>query len=130
TKPDHHPSLRVQDARTVSNLQRQIDQEKAMHDIDRTQMEYWAEVDGMEAGDYEYMGEEEDYSGGTGGVLSEADEMELAAELLEISSEEELDQFLGDLAKNVTRAAGRVLKSHIGQAIVSQIKPLARQALS
>lgn len=69
-----------------------------MHDIDMTQREY-------EGGEYEteaYEGEESyedsfEVVDETDGGLSEEQEMDLAAELLEVESEQELDQFIGSL---------------------------------
>jgi hypothetical protein len=55
--------------------------------------------------------------------------MELAAQLLEVADEEELDQFLGNLVKRATRAAGRALASPTGQALQGLLKNAARQAL-
>ena len=59
--------------------------ELVMHDIDRTQMEYTQELPGFEAEQFEYgtFGETE-WSGETFGetILSEADEVQLASELL------------------------------------------------
>ena len=56
--------------------------------------------------------------------LSEADEIALAAELLEVTSEEELDQFLG----NVFRKVGSGLKSLAGP-LGSVLKGVARVGL-
>lgn len=57
--------------------------------------------------------------------FSEAEEMELAAELLTVSSEEELEQFLGKLFK---KAAG-FIKSPIGQQLIGGLKGIAKKAL-
>lgn len=57
--------------------------------------------------------------------LSEAQEYELATELLEISSEEELEQFLGGLIKKV----GGFVRGPIGSAITGVLKSVARKAL-
>jgi uncharacterized protein (DUF697 family) len=59
------------------------------------------------------------------GPLSEAQEMALASELLEITSEEELEQFLGGLIKKV----GGFVKGPIGQAIGGVLKKVAKTAL-
>lgn len=61
--------------------------------------------------------------------LSESEEMELAAELLEITSEEELDQFLGKLVRRVGRGIRKAVKSPLGRAIGGVLKPLAKAAL-
>jgi hypothetical protein len=52
-------------------------------------------------------------------VMNEDMELELAAELLSVSNEEELEQFLGDVFKTVTRAVGKV-----GKAISPALGPL------
>src|SRR5262249_27179855 len=60
------------------------------------------------------------------GPFSEAEEMQLASELLEIGSEAELEQFLGKLISGV----GRVFKrSPIGRALGGALKSVARGAL-
>lgn len=99
-----------------------------MHDIDRTLTEYEPEME------YEYEdgtdGEYEEYeSAETEGVFDEAEEMELASELLSVSDEAELDQFLGSLIKRAGRAVGRFAKSSTGRALGALLKKAARQAL-
>jgi hypothetical protein len=80
-----------------------------MHDIDRTQAEW--EFNGQ----YEYTDETGLYDESMmEGVFDEAEEMELAAQLLEIQDEAELDQFIGDLFKKVRRVVGRMAKPPIG----------------
>jgi hypothetical protein len=83
-------------------------EDKAMHDLDRTQLEYSPELENYEYEQYEY-GETE--WGAETGVFSEAETQELAAELLGVSSEAELDRFLGDLIKKAGRAVGQFVKS-------------------
>ena len=75
-------------------------------------------------------------SSGLGGLfgeaespLGEAQEMELAAELLEITSEEELEEFLGNLFKGVSNAVGGFIKSPVGQQLGGILKGVAKQAL-
>lgn len=101
--------------------------EPVMHDIDRTQMEYTAELPGFEAEQFEFG--EGEWSPEGGAVLSEADEYELASELLGVASEEELDQFLGNLIKKVGRGAGKLIRSPIGQAVGGVLKGVAKKAL-
>jgi hypothetical protein len=67
--------------------------------------------------------------GETESPLSEAQEMELASELLEISSEEELEEFLGNLFKGVSNAVGGFIKSPVGQQLGGILKGVAKQAL-
>src|SRR5919199_3545936 len=61
--------------------------------------------------------------------LHEVEEMELASELLEITNEEELEEFLGGLFKTVAKAAGGLIRSPIGQALMPILKDAAKQAL-
>jgi hypothetical protein len=56
-------------------------------------------------------------------------ESELAGELLEITSEAELDRFLGKLAKSVVKGASSFIKSPIGKAIGGVVKNVAKTAL-
>jgi hypothetical protein len=95
-----------------------------MHDIDRTQLEYGSEMSGFEAERFDYEGEWAE-----AGVLSETDEYELANELLGVSSEEELDQFLGGLIKKVAKGGGKVFRGPIGQAVGGVLKGVAKKAL-
>ena len=53
------------------------------------------------------------------GVLGEALEMQLASELLEVTNEAELEQFLGDLIGKVGSIAGKVINSPIGKAMAA-----------
>lgn len=79
------------------------------------------------------FGYEQEYTGESGmyeaGVFSEAEMMELATELLEVSNEEELDQFLGNLIKKAGRAVGKFVKSPVGKAIGGVLKGVAKKAL-
>jgi hypothetical protein len=59
----------------------------------------------------------------------EAQEMGLASEALEVSSEEELEQFLGDAISTAAKGIGGFLRSGTGQSLVSMLKPIATQAL-
>ena len=61
--------------------------------------------------------------------LQEVEEMEFASELLEVASEEELEEFLGDLISSVSKAAGSVIGSPLGRALTGTLKSLAKQAL-
>jgi hypothetical protein len=84
-----------------------------------------------EFGEYESeaeFGEFEGEYGGHGGAVSpltEAEEIALASELLEISSEAELEQFLGGLINKV----GGFFKSPVGQALGGIAKNIAKKAL-
>ncbi|MDT8306121.1 MAG: hypothetical protein RRC07_09310 [Anaerolineae bacterium] len=130
-----------------------------MHDIDRTQLErawetdpygngeFEEEFDGygeiygetfddefeyedeFEYGDeYEYDDEFE-YEYEVQGPLDEADEMELAAELLEITDEDELDQFLGKVFRRVAKKVRRVVPKSVRRTLGRGLRRIARRAL-
>jgi hypothetical protein len=61
--------------------------------------------------------------------FNEVEEMELAAGLLEITDETELDQFLGTLIKRAGQAVGTLVKSPVGRALGGILKGAARKAL-
>jgi hypothetical protein len=118
-----------------------------MHDLDRTQAESEALFhESFESG--EFPGEGELFSEMSGEVplhengshefgpyeapeqeagLSEAEEMELAAELLEVSGEAELDQFLGRLIRSVGQKVGRAMNSPVGRLVSGALQRLARK---
>ncbi len=108
-----------------------------MHDIDRTT--YEADFGEYESEEYEfgYEGEGEGEFYETSGEdemygespFNESEEMELAAELLSVSNEDELDQFIGKLLKKAGRAAGKFIRSPIGKHIGGIIKGAAKSAL-
>jgi uncharacterized protein (DUF697 family) len=84
-----------------------------------------------------YEGEDEQFLGSILGALtgesesplSETQEMELAAELLEITNEEELEEFLGNLVKGVAKKVGGFIKSPVGQQLTGALKGIAKKAL-
>jgi hypothetical protein len=96
-----------------------------MHDLDRTQNLFESDNQEME---FEYDGQSE-YEGEGEGAFDEVEEMELAAELLEVSDEYELEQFLGGLLKKARKAAGGLLKSGVGQQLGGLLKSAAKMAL-
>ncbi|CAG0937548.1 hypothetical protein TFLX_06486 [Thermoflexales bacterium] len=91
-----------------------------MHDIDRTQMETWE----AEPGEFEYETYQE-----FEGPFNEVEEMELASQLLEVTDEAELDQFLGSLFKKASRAVGSFMKGPIGKQLGGMLKGIAKKAL-
>jgi len=96
-----------------------------MHDIDRTQLEAAGfEADGREMGE---MAPELFESAES--PLSEEQELELASELLEVGTEQHLEQFLGDLIGKVGSAVGQFARSDTGRALGGILKDAARQAL-
>src|SRR5262245_54471367 len=110
-----------------------INKEKSMHNIDRTNLEsnYGAYSGEYDAGEYsyEFESDQEFETYDQEGPFSEAEEMELAAELLAVSNEAELDQFLSDLFKKASRAVGGLIKSPVGSALGGALKGVAKQAL-
>jgi hypothetical protein len=112
-----------------------------MHDLDRTLLEYgseevdqegeresfeYAEEDGFEQ---ETEGEGETEGEIADSPFSEVEEIDLASELLAITDEGELDQFLGGLMKRASKAAGKFLKSPTGRALGGILKAAAKKAL-
>ena len=101
-----------------------------MHDIDRTQLETWET--GFETGSetaLETDSNEFDGSPMFEGPLNEVQEMELASELLEITSEEELEQFLGSLFKTVSRGVGSFMRGPLGRSLGGMLKGIAKKVL-
>jgi hypothetical protein len=86
------------------------------HDIDRTQIGF-----GRRAGQYAPA------SGGS--IFNEDAHMNLAAELMDVNSEQELDNFLGDLISGAANAVGSFISSPTGQALGSGLKSVAKQLL-
>jgi len=108
-----------------------------MHDIDRTQMEmewelgddeYEFEEEYEDEGEYEYEDEGE-FEFEFEGPFDEAEEMELAAELLEVADDDELEYFLGKLFKKVSRRARKAFRSPAFRALGGSLKGLAKKAL-
>ena len=104
-----------------------------MNPFQQQAYEFSPETEALEAEQFEWSGETgwgaETEWGGETGVFSEAEAMELASELLEVTNEEELDLFLGDLIKKAGSALGKVVKSPIGQAVGGLLKAAAKKAL-
>ncbi|MEP7363010.1 MAG: hypothetical protein ABI972_07130 [Acidobacteriota bacterium] len=97
-----------------------------MHNIDRTQLEFESDNES-----YEFESEQAPCKcgGHPSNVLNEVDEMELAAELLEVNDEDELDQFLGKFIKRVARGVKKFVKSPIGGALFKALKGAALTAV-
>ncbi|MGI5216518.1 hypothetical protein [Nocardia sp. CA-290969] len=80
--------------------------------------------------DEELLEEQWEFAGQVGeSVLGEEQEAALVAELLEISTEDELDEFLGKLARRAIRSAGRFVRSPIGKVLGGIVKGVAKTAL-
>lgn len=80
---------------------------------------------------YEFAGEAESEWESGEAYESEAETMEaeLVQELLEITTEAELDRFLGKLASSVMKGASQFVKSPIGKALGGVLKNVAKTAL-
>lgn len=115
-----------------------------MHNIDRTQLEaewedsfeyeadpeMYGEYDEYEGEAYdEIYGETDEMYGGYEGVFNEVEEMELAAELLSLSSEEELDQFIGGLFKKIAGGAKKLFKNPAFKSLGGILKGVIKKAL-
>lgn len=87
------------------------------------------EFSGEYSGESEYSGETEVYGEMQGEVFHEMQETELATELLSVSNEQELNQFLGKLIKRAAGAVSRFAKSSAGRAIGGVLKSVAKKAL-
>jgi len=68
-------------------------------------------------------------AGHTVGSPREMHELELASELLEVTSEEELDRFIADLVRGATTAAGNFARSDVGRALGGVLRNTAKEAL-
>lgn len=117
-----------------------------MHDIDNTLMEFEDEMDSYEyeeeneyEDEYEYEYEDEDeyeyeeeyeYEMSDGpDVFSESEEMELAAELLAVADDAELDMFLGKLIKRAGKKIRKFAKSKVGRRLKGVLRKVAKKAL-
>jgi hypothetical protein len=89
---------------------------------------YGEDTEFDEAEDYEY-GSDEAQAFEAAEELDETEEMELASQLLEMTDEGELDQFLGSLIKRAGRAAGHFARSGAGRALGGILKGAAKKAL-
>jgi hypothetical protein len=128
-----------------------------MHDVDRTTLEYGSELSEfgespLASEQYEYSGE---YSGEQGTVLGEIlgqaqgegtfessyeggyqesplpemMEDELAAELLEVRNDQELDHFLGSLIRKAASTIRNVANTPLGAALGNVLRQVAKKAL-
>jgi hypothetical protein len=65
----------------------------------------------------------------TGESEAEVQEMEAASSLMELNSEQDLEQFLGDLISKASSTIGDISRSPVGQALGGILKSAAKQAL-
>jgi hypothetical protein len=85
-----------------------------MHDLDRSDLVFEASEDG------ELDGEAADHDGE--GVFDEIEQTELATELLGVTDDHELDQFLGNLLGKVRHRLSGALKGQLGSWLKGAIK--------
>ena len=94
---------------------------------DLYESEYEAEFEfEFEDGDDEYEFESEFE---TPGPFDETEEMDLAAELLTVSGDEELEYFLGKLVRRAARGVSRFARSKAGKAVGGILRNVAKKAL-
>ncbi len=90
---------------------------KMTHDIDRTQVGFGQGEGGYGPPPY------------GGSVLNEEENANLAAGLMEVNSEDELDNFLGDIISGVANTVGKFINSPTGKALGNGLKDVAKQLL-
>lgn len=81
------------------------------------------------AGEFGLAGETQGEILNNEGTFNEVTEMELASELLTVSNESELDQFLGKLFKKAVGAAKGFIRSGAGKALGGILRTVAKKAL-
>lgn len=103
-----------------------------MHDLDRSVFE--TEYEGE--GEWEFEGEhalealfETEFEGEFEGEANEALEIQLANELLEVTNEHELEQFLGKLVSAAARGARSFIASPTGRQLTGVLRQAAKRAL-
>jgi len=86
--------------------------------------------------EFEATAEEFEFETDAGGNLGEVEEMELAAELLGVTNEMELDQFLGKLIRRAAKGVRKLARTPLGNQLGGLLKgaakklvPVAGQAL-
>ena len=100
-----------------------------MHDIDRTLNEYGSGEMGMGEMGFEFGSAEAAFGSEISSPFNEMQEVELATELLSVSSEEELNQFLGGLISKAAGAARSFIASPAGKALGGILRQAAKKAL-
>lgn len=101
-----------------------------MHDIDRALFEAETEAYGETYGEsYGETSGEGEYQPSGPGVLGQSREHALAAELLEVTSEAEMDHFLRKMLSGATSAVRDFARSDTGQAVGGVLKSAAKQVL-
>lgn len=109
-----------------------------MHDIDRTQLEYDPEYYEFDSGQFEYGDEaefdyefdqESDQEFDHESPFDENEEIELTAELLTVSNEAELDQFIGKLIGRAARGVRQFARTPTGRWLGRGLRNVAKRGL-
>jgi uncharacterized protein (DUF697 family) len=101
-----------------------------MHNIDLTSHEFEFENEfELEGGEFEFAGEAAGEFEFEAELQSEELEMELTTELLEVSNEQEFEQFLGGLFNKVAKGVSNFAKSGLGKTLIGGLKSIAKKAL-
>jgi hypothetical protein len=124
--------------------------ETTMHDLDRTQQyleagefefdreheydgEYESEFEARHEGEFEGEFEADDregsYDGEMEGESMQNAEVDLAAGLLEVTNDRELDQFLGKFIRKAGRAFRKLAKSGLDKGLLRGVRGIAKAAL-
>jgi len=93
--------------------------------------EYEGELEGEYEGEWETLELEGEYEGEYEGEGegAETEELEQATAFLEVSSEQELDRFIGNLVRSAAGAVGDFARSKTGRQLGGILKQAARKAL-
>lgn len=101
-----------------------------MHDLDRVLTEYGGAPDEeFDPDAFEFELESEAYGGSDGAEMEEAEQLELAAELLDVNTEQELDQFIGKWINRARKRVGGLLKGGTGRMLGGLLKGVVKKAL-
>ena len=95
-----------------------------MHDLDYMEIDADLDIEDDEFADADYYEDEP-----TTRRLTDAQLNELAADLLAVSDDEDMEQFLGKLVGSVAKGAGKFLRSGAGKALTGGLKSVAKAAL-
>lgn len=97
---------------------------------DEMAQEFEGEYEDEYEGEYEYEDEfEDEYNQEGGAPFSELREMQLASELLNVSNEQEMEQFWGGLLSTAIKGIGNFARSSAGRALGGVLKNVAKVAL-
>lgn len=103
-----------------------------MHDLDRVQLEMDDDDDEFEVDDFDEFEtdfDEDELGWDEEGPFDEDEETELAMELLSVTNDEELEQFLGKVFKKIARTVRKAVRSPLFKKIIRAVKPIAKKLL-